>query len=205
MRTNLLRRHALAAMACFVCVFTMGSASFAAAPPIYVNGTQTAVSAIVRNNQVFVPVRGVFEQLHADVAYNAPRTVVARKAGSELVNLTLGSRNATVQGANRTLQTAPFMSASRAFVPLRLIGEAAGATVVYSAVTRTVHIDDHHAVAAAPVAAAPVASDHDLPWWLWLLLALVLLGLVLLLVRRRKPDPVIRTRSTPVDPKRRPS
>jgi hypothetical protein len=89
---------------------------------------------------MFVPVRGVFEKLNAAVTYTPPRTVVARKASAELVQLALGSRTATVNGATRPLQTAPFMSGSRIFVPLRLISEAAGAAVAYSATPQAVRI-----------------------------------------------------------------
>jgi Copper amine oxidase N-terminal domain len=169
-RRRLVRSVALAAVA-YLGVAAIFSSASVAAPPIYVNGEPTSVSAIVRNDQMFVPVRGVFEKLNAAVTYTPPRTVVARKASAELVQLALGSRTATVNGATRPLQTAPFMSGSRIFVPLRLISEAAGAAVAYSATPQAVRITGARAVvAAAPVvaaspadAAASVAQQQSLP------------------------------------------
>ncbi len=179
-----------------------GSSIAAPAPPIYVNGTPTSVTAIVRHAQVFVPVRGVFEKLGAVVAYTPPGDVTAMRAGKRLVHLTLGSRTANVRGAARLLQTAPFRSGSRVFVPLRLISEAAGASVAYSTAPRAVHITSPRAVAAAAPAAALVseAKGSGIPWWVWLLIALLVLAALLALLRRRKADPVIATRSTPGDP-----
>ncbi len=183
------------------------SSSAATAPPIYVNGQPIGVTAIVRHAQVFVPVRGVFEKLDAAVVYTPPRTVVARKANVDLVQLALGSRTAKVTGRARTLQTAPFLHGARVFVPLRLISEAAGATVVYSAAPHAVRISRARTLGAAPVAlaspadtAAPVATRHGIPWWVWLLLALIVLAILFAISRRRKPDPVIATRSSPSDP-----
>jgi hypothetical protein len=147
-RRRLVRSVALAAVA-YLGVAAIFSSASVAAPPIYVNGEPTSVSAIVRNNQMFVPVRGVFEKLNAAVTYTPPRTVVARKASAELVQLALGSRTATVNGATRPLQTAPFMSGSRIFVPLRLISEAAGAAFAYSATPQAVRITGARAVVAA--------------------------------------------------------
>jgi len=171
-------------------------------PPVYVNGQPTNVPAIVRGSQVFVPVRGVFEKLHAAVTYTPPQSVVARKGKADLVRLTLGSGDATVKGSPRTLATAPFLSGGRAFVPLRLLSEAAGASVAYSAAPREVRIvSPQAAVAAAPApSSAPVARHHGIPWWVWLLIALVLLALLFALMPRRKSEPTISTRSSPNDP-----
>ena len=180
----------------------------AAAPPIYVNGRPTSVAAMVRRAQVFVPVRGVFEKLGAVVTYTPPRAVTAGRAGKTLVNLTVGSRTANVHGTTRLLQTAPFRSGARVFVPLRLISEAAGASVAYSTAPRAVRITSGRAVAAVPAVAAaaataaptPAAGAMKIPWWVWLLLALLLLAALFAMLRRRKPDPVIATRSTPRGP-----
>jgi len=172
------------------------------APAIAVNGSAIGVSGLQRNNAVFVPVRGVFEKLGADVTYKAPGSIVARKDGRDLARMTVGSRAATVNGASQILSVAPFASQGRVMVPLRLVSEAAGATVAYVSSPRSVQITRKTAAAAVAPVTEPVASTapvpeerHGLPWWLWPLLALALLALLLMLMRRRK-EPIIRTTSS---------
>jgi hypothetical protein len=195
-------------------------AKTAAAPTISVDGSAVSVPALERSNTAFVPVRGVFEKLGAAVDYNAPDSIVARKNGHTLANLRVGSRAATVAGTPQTLAVAPFAANGHVMVPLRLISEAAGATVAYAASPRSIQI--HRAVAAAaavPVTAAAVAvaapvvasvesadpaaavnaapateERHGIPWWVWLLLALIALGIIFALMRRKK-EPIITTTS----------
>lgn len=181
------------ALALAFCVPLYLTAQAAPAPTIYVNGAQTAVPAVERNKRVFVPMRGVFEKLGATVDYSPPGRVAAKKNGASLAQLTLGSRTALVQGSARQLEAPPFKSASRIFVPLRLISEAAGAKVAYIAAPRSVRITG----GTAPVAEAQSATQrHGIPWWIWLLLALLLLFLLLRFLRRPAHDGVITTRSS---------
>ncbi|MBC5828903.1 MAG: copper amine oxidase N-terminal domain-containing protein [Candidatus Eremiobacteraeota bacterium] len=156
------------------------------------NGTKTAVPAVERNKRVFVPMRGVFEKLGASVEYAPPGTVAAKKNGASLAQLTMGSRTALVHGSARQLDAPPFKSASRIFVPLRLISEAAGAKVAYVAAPRSIRITGGPAVAAAQ----PATQRHGIPWWIWLLLALLLLFLLLRFLRRPAHDGVVTTRSS---------
>ncbi len=176
------------------------SAMTQAAPPISVDGSAVGVPALERNGRVFVPVRGVFEKLGASVDFTPPASIDARQHGRDLAKLAVGNRSATVRGAQQTLDVAPFLSGGHAMVPLRLISEAAGATVAYAQNPRSIRITQ--AVAAAPAAAATADAAaqapqerHGIPWWVWLLAALVLLGIILALTRRKK-DPVIATSST---------
>ncbi len=196
----------------------------AAAPPITVNGAQSTTTGIQRGNMLFVPSSAVFKQIGASVTYKAPGTIVAMKGGTALVRMAVGSRNAVVNGRAQTLATAPFMQAGQLLVPLRLIGEAAGASVLYSASPRAVAVNQRHTAAAAPAAndaaatgaaagaaagaangataatAAPVADTQSnqggIPWWVWLLAALVILGIIFALMRRKK-EPLIMTTGTP--------
>ncbi|MBC5805931.1 MAG: copper amine oxidase N-terminal domain-containing protein [Candidatus Eremiobacteraeota bacterium] len=149
-----------------ICPFRALAAA-AHAPAIYVNGSQTNVPAIQRANRVFVPARSVFEKIGAAVEYSRSGNVTARKGRRTLANLTLGDRTAKVRGATLLLDAAPFRAGNRVYVPLRLISEAAGATVSYGRNPRTVRISGVQTVAAAaPVVEAapvtPVAPRHPL-------------------------------------------
>lgn len=186
-------------------------ASAAPAPPIFVNGEQTTVSAIERGGRVFVPIRGVFEKLDTTVTYTPPVSVVARNGATDVVRLAVGSRDATVHGRPAQLEAPAFRSGSHVFVPLRLISESAGADVAYASAPRSIRITSERTVAAAAAAvapaatAAPVAAERQgIPWWVWLLLALLFLLALLLLLRRPKPDPIITTSGTPRVPRDRP-
>ena len=202
-----------------------GFATTLGAPPINVNGAHLAIAGLERNNSVFVPVRGFFEKLGAKVT-NSGSSFVATRQGKELARMTVGSRNATVNGSLQTLPVAPFMSGGVAMLPLRVISEAAGASVSYVASPRAVDVTrsagagmaeaaaggaaaatvaQAAAPAAAPAAtdvasAAPIAdtqrNESGIPWWLWALLALLILGLIVWALTRRKKEPIITTTSS---------
>ena len=200
-------------------------ASTITGPPISVNGSRVAIAALERNNSVFVPVRGVFEKLGATVTSRGP-SFVATRGGKELARMTVGNRSATVNGASRALAVAPFLSDGTVMLPLRVISEAAGASVAYAAAPRGVSVTRSNragiagttaagvagvtvARAAGPApgspatgvaSAAPVAdsqtSESGIPWWLWALLALLVLGLIFWALTRRKSESIITTRSS---------
>ena len=210
-RAERLMRRPIAATALLAAVaFSLSAPAGASeAPAITVNGAPSA-QGVQRGNMLFVPSSSVFKQIGTSVTYKAPNAVVATKAGAELVRMTVGSRKAVVKGGAQTLATAPFMQAGQVMVPLRLISEAAGASVTYSASPRSVAVNETHAAAAmtgattdaaatgaaagaASVAtaatAAPVADTQTqagIPWWVWLLAALVILGIIFALMRRKK-------------------
>ena len=91
-------------------------------------------------NRVFVPLRGVFEQMGATVMWNgSTQMVTARKANTD-VQLTIGSRTAYVNGAPMSLDVAPHMMNGRTMVPLRFISETLGADVRWDSGVDAVYI-----------------------------------------------------------------
>jgi hypothetical protein len=93
---------------------------------------------IVRAGRVFVPLRGVFEQLGAAVVYSNGQ--INATAHGRTVSLTIGSLQATVNGQPETLDVAPFLVGERTLVPLRFIATALGAGVNWNDSTSTVTI-----------------------------------------------------------------
>jgi hypothetical protein len=185
-----------------------------AAPIVRVDGKTLAVRSMLRHGFVFVPIRGVFERLHASVRYRRPGTVSVAKFGREIVRMHMGSHRALVDGRPTWSPAAPFRSHGHIFVPLRLIGQAAGAVVAYQsqlveirngaprpAVHRVAHrshpqhvVSHARVIAAAPIPAAVVATVPDpdassgTPWWVWLLVPIVLvaIGAAVYLLRFRR-------------------
>jgi hypothetical protein len=90
-----------------------------------------------RAGRVFVPLRGVFEQLGASVVY-ANGTINAQGRGGRSVSLRIGSNDATVNGQPATLDVAPFIIGASTYVPLRFVSQALGANVNYDASNRLV-------------------------------------------------------------------
>jgi hypothetical protein len=92
-------------------------------------------------SRVFVPLRGVFEQMGATVMWNgATDTVTARKDNTD-VRMMVGSRTAYINGAAQSMDAPAHIMNGRTMVPLRFISEALGADVRWDAGLETVYID----------------------------------------------------------------
>ena len=95
---------------------------------------------IERAGRVFVPLRGVFEQLGASVVY-ANGQINATGRGRRTISLTIGSTQAMVGGEPAVLDVAPFIVGATTYVPLRFISQALGASVNWDDSTSTVTIN----------------------------------------------------------------
>lgn len=105
--------------------------------PVYFQGTQPRAM----DGRVLVPLRGVLEKMGATVDWMpATQTVVASKGDMEL-DLPIGSRHATVNGRQVTLDVPAMTIAGSTMVPLRFVSEALGADVRWASATQTVMID----------------------------------------------------------------
>jgi hypothetical protein len=82
---------------------------------------------IERAGRVFVPLRGIFEQLGATVVYSNGQ--INATSGRHTVSLNIGSQQATVDGQQQTLDVAPFIVGASTYVPLRFVSQALGAQV----------------------------------------------------------------------------
>ena len=102
---------------------------------------------ILRNGRTFVPLRGVLENLGAQVDYvAADRRVDIDRAGQK-VQLFLGTTRAISAGQEVEVEK-PLVIDGRTFVPLRAVSELFGLKVAWLPLTRTVAINT-----GAPIAA----------------------------------------------------
>ncbi len=92
-----------------------------------------------RAGRVFVPLRGVFEQLGATVVY--ANGVINATGRNHNISLKIGSQQATVDGQQQTVDVAPFIIGASTYVPLRFVSQALGATVNYDGSNRVVAIN----------------------------------------------------------------
>ncbi|HEU4798611.1 MAG TPA: copper amine oxidase N-terminal domain-containing protein, partial [bacterium] len=109
-------------------VIVDGSPVFFDQPPVVIGG------------RVLVPLRGVFERLGAFVQWNPGTRSILAVRGSDQVQLTIGSRIASVSGRQMFLDVPPQIVGSRTLVPLRFISESLGARVDWMPSTRVVMI-----------------------------------------------------------------
>jgi hypothetical protein len=94
--------------------------------------------AIMQDGRVMVPLRGIFESLGAVVLFNSATQQIKATKGSKLVQLSLGSRQAYVDGRMITLDVPANTLGGRTLVPLRFVSEALGADVRWMPATHTV-------------------------------------------------------------------
>ena len=106
------------------------------------------VTAILKSDRAFVPLRPVFEWLGAEVSYADGKITATR--GVDTITLTIGRSIASAH--KRTvlvaLDAAPFVLGGRAFVPLRSVAVVFGARVEYNSVRRDVTISDRDRAAS---------------------------------------------------------
>jgi hypothetical protein len=121
---------------------TLATPGLAAGPvSVTVNGQPANLNPppTERAGRVFVPLRGVFEQLGASVVYQGG--VINATGRGHTVSLKIGSQQGTVDGQQQTLDVAPFIIGASTYVPLRFVSQALGATVNYDGNNRVVAIN----------------------------------------------------------------
>jgi hypothetical protein len=86
---------------------------------------------------IYVPMRKIFEALHAKVTWESDtRSVVATKSNLSL-KLQVGSKKVEINGAVKELDTEVQIINGSTFVPIRLVSEALGAEVKWDASKKT--------------------------------------------------------------------
>ena len=87
------------------------------------------LAALVRGGTVLIPLRSMFEQMGATVAYDAAsKTVDVSKPGAD-VKVTVGKPEVSINGEARPLDVPPMMYQGHVMVPIRVISEGMGAYV----------------------------------------------------------------------------
>ncbi len=117
------------------------------------------LAALVRDGEILVPLRSMFEQLGATVTWDAStRTVDAVKPGAD-VKVTLGKPVVVVNGEERPLDVPPIVYRGSILVPVRVISEAMGAYVQWVPDRRVVVVR----FLSAPVPPAPTPAPQPPP------------------------------------------
>ncbi|MDQ6766471.1 MAG: copper amine oxidase N-terminal domain-containing protein [Candidatus Eremiobacteraeota bacterium] len=131
---------------------------------VVVNGRTLPQSSVeMIGDTAYVALRPVAQALNADIAANGHARSVTITTLLRQVVLHLGDRWAIVNGQRLLLSAPARQSANRIVLPLRAIGEAFGATVVYDAQTHTAVVSAAmHSTPAGRPTAPPGASAKTL-------------------------------------------
>ncbi|RXT08843.1 stalk domain-containing protein [Ammoniphilus sp. CFH 90114] len=95
------------------------------------------------NGRTLVPLRGIFEALGAELQWDPSEQIIdAYKDGRILFRTKIGWLGAYVGEDSKeiSLDVAPQIINGRTMVPVRFVGEAAGASVTWDVSTKTVHV-----------------------------------------------------------------
>lgn len=109
---------------------------------VYLNGGKMAFEQppIIRDDSTLVPLRAIFEALNMAVEWNGEEKRITAYGNAVEISLVIGSDKMTVNGKSVTLTTPAIIYNDFTMIPLRAVGEAAGAEVQWDGDTRTVYI-----------------------------------------------------------------
>ena len=118
------------------------------------------LAALVRGGTILIPLRSMFEQMGATVAYDASsKTVDVSKPGAD-VKVTVGKPEVVINGESRPLDVPPEIYQGAVVVPVRVISEGMGAYVQWVPEKRLVVV--RYIPPVAPTA-APTETPSPLP------------------------------------------
>ncbi|NEU30360.1 copper amine oxidase N-terminal domain-containing protein [bacterium LRH843] len=97
-------------------------------------------AAFLENNRTLVPVRGVFEQLGLDVAWDQASKTATIKGEDVVIKMKPGNKQVTVNGKTETIDVPVKEKQDRLFIPLRFVTEKAGLEVHWNKANNTISI-----------------------------------------------------------------
>ncbi|MCR8979427.1 copper amine oxidase N-terminal domain-containing protein [Brevibacillus laterosporus] len=100
------------------------------------------VKPFMQGGRALVPIRVISAALKADVKWDDKTRSVLITRGSQSITLYLDKKEATVNGKDITLETAPVLKNGRLFLPLRFVSEQLKTSVDWKEEGKIVLIDD---------------------------------------------------------------
>ncbi len=109
---------------------------------ITINGETISVNDPILNKSDFLllPMRALYEAIGANVEWNKDTLTASATRNGKLVDLTIDSMNALVDGEEVAMDVAPFMYKDRTYMPLRFVSENFDGTVNWDPDTQSVDI-----------------------------------------------------------------
>ncbi len=109
---------------------------------VTINGKKQSYSQapFIRNGRIFVPMRGIFEELGATVSWKASTRTITATNHNTTLQMTVGSKRMVLNGKEVTIDSAPEIRNGQTFVPVRVVSDALGASITWDQVNRHVTI-----------------------------------------------------------------
>ncbi|OOO00139.1 MAG: hypothetical protein ATN35_08785 [Epulopiscium sp. Nele67-Bin004] len=110
---------------------------------IMINGEVISlpVSAVRQDGTTLIPVRAVAENLGCEVNWIGETKTVEIIKDNTVIILKIGSKTATVNGSQKTLDIAPFLDNGTTFLPVSVLAEALNLPLLWDSTTNTVLIN----------------------------------------------------------------
>lgn len=127
-----------------------GSSVYAADSAITVKLDNEPVSfesqqPVIVEGRTLIPLRGVFEKMGYNISWDGNTKTALLVSDKTRVSVTAGSSEFTVNGDAKELDVPAQIMNGSMMLPLRAIGEAAGANVTWNGAVKTVEIDTRSA------------------------------------------------------------
>ena len=127
----------------FEIIGTVEEESVAKPIAVTVNGTTVVFDQppVILKGRTMVPLRAILEALGTQVNWDAEKQTVTATKGAVTIIVEIGSKQATVNGAVKTLDVPALIIKNRTMVPVRFISESLGAEVNWDGKSQTVKIN----------------------------------------------------------------
>ena len=100
------------------------------------------VAPLIKDGRTYTPARFVAEQLGAKVTWDEAKQLVTVTEGDIVIELTIGSNVAKVNGKAVEMDAAAFIRNGRTYTPARFVAEQLGAKVAWNETSRQVTITE---------------------------------------------------------------
>lgn len=155
-----MKKFVLAALTAGV-IMVSGQAAFADSNTVKVKLDSADVvfsgqQPVIVNGRTLIPLRGVFEKMGYDIAWDGQTKTATLTAEGTTVKVAANATAFDVNGKSTALDVPAQIMNGSMMLPLRAIGEAAGANVSWDGASKTVSIN----TSAADVNSLVAASDY---------------------------------------------
>ncbi|MCL1997707.1 MAG: stalk domain-containing protein [Turicibacter sp.] len=137
---------------------------------VSINGTPVAfvgAGPVIVDGRTLVPIRGVFEQLGFDIAWNPEARIATLTRGTQSIVIVVGSSTFMTNGTPFALEVPAQIIGGSTMIPLRAVLETLGYGLGWDAATQTAMISTQGGVpvaaAQAPAAASNITVGNVVP------------------------------------------
>lgn len=84
---------------------------------------ETNTAPVSKNGITYLPLKSLIKELGGTIAYDPKTKKTIIKLDNEIIVLTVGSRNAIINGVSKKINAAPINEKGRTLIPLRVVSE----------------------------------------------------------------------------------